>query len=35
MEIELTARATAETLEGIDKTRFQNAVCQHLEESGH
>jgi Protein of unknown function (DUF499) len=34
MEIELTARATAETLEGIDKTRFQNAVRQHLEESG-
>lgn len=34
MEIELTARGTAATLEGIDKTRFQNAVRQHLEESG-
>jgi hypothetical protein len=34
LEIELIARGTAGTLEGIDKTRFQNAVRQHLEESG-
>ena len=34
MEIELTARGTAATLDGIDKARFQNAVRQHLEESG-
>lgn len=34
MKIELTARGTAATLDGIDKTRFQNAVRQHLEESG-
>jgi len=34
LQIDVTARGTATTLDGIDKTRFQNAVRQHLEEGG-
>lgn len=34
LTIEVTARGSAETLDGIDRTRFQNAVRQHLEEAG-